>query len=184
MHYAEDSVDALSLPFWGGLGIVFLMANDHLHFGLTSAKGAPADPLKVLTELVPVSEYSGVNGFEHKVARSRQMIGFVAPTMRQDPRFVDVEHDFRQCTGMALATFQALTFGALTKYLLLDAPSYLEDPARFYLLDEYFRTTAVSPDDVRAFLDTVATSLDELKARIIERDSGATDFTWFRDKPL
>jgi len=184
LHCAEDALDPLTLPNWGGLGIVFLMANDHLHFGLVTPEGAPGDVLKVLTELLPVSEYSGLHGFEHKVARSYRMLNVIGPTLRQDPAFVDIERDFHELTGLTPLMFQALSYGLLTKYLLMDIPSYLKDPRPFYLPNDYLRATAVPAESIRNFLSLVTTSPEELQKSFGRRDFGPTDFTWFRDRPL
>lgn len=184
LHCKVDGADPLSLPYWGGLGMVFLMANDHLHLGLPEPNSADERIVNTLAEFIPVMEYSGWHSFQSKVTRAHLMLSRFLERLRGDREFVDIPRLFEQTVGIPCTTYEGLCFGTLSKYMQMGIESFRNDPAGFLLRPAFFQQTAVQRRHVDLFLSDVSATPENLRQSFVQRNLGTSDFTWFRDRPL
>ena len=180
----EQGVDPFRLRYLGGLGIVFLMANDLLPFDYPEANSTDEKLINTLAEFIPIMEYSGWLSFENKIVRSHLMLTQFLNPLRDHADFIDIPSRFEQLTGTSSAQYQALCFAALSKYMRMDLASYRANPQGFLLPRTFFQNTALSQDRVDRFLEDLSQTPQNLRTAFEKRDHGANDFTWFRDKPL
>lgn len=69
-------IDPVASPYWGGLGIVLLMANDLIPNRQSNNVPVTQQMLNVLAELIPITEASGFHRSINRSVRSRLMFNF------------------------------------------------------------------------------------------------------------
>jgi hypothetical protein len=172
----------LVAPYSGWMARVLLMANDLIPKGLT--RDLPTfltsdAMMKVMSELIPIGEASGHFRAINKIVRSRLMLDRFLPGGS-----AAVRETFEKKIGVSLKEYFALTFATLGRYFDLDLTKYQADPARFVLSEGWFRTAAVSPSAVAAFLAEVSAPSDDFAKDLCEERQPTCDFTCFRSKPI
>ncbi len=181
---SEQGLDPLSLRHWGGLGRAFLMANDHLHQNFPPTNDLDKKIINTLAEFVPILESSGWHNFANKVGRTYIFLNEFAPKLSQHSSFVDVDGLLNRLVGVTTAEYQALSFGAFTKYMQMDLASFRRDPHSFVLDRSFFRNTAMSQVKVNSVLEDISATADACRDALRERNHGSSDFTVWRNKPL
>jgi hypothetical protein len=163
-------------------GKALLMANDHFHFGLSSAD-ASEQLLNVLTEFVPVTEYAGFR-VGNKIARSLSMLLKIPRTLKDDPDFLDIAERFEELTRIEIIDYISLWFGLLSKYVSLELSELQKDWSELYINKSFFRTAKISELAVESFLCELRATPEEIKNSFERRDYGTNDYTALRNKPL
>lgn len=178
--------DARTMPYWGGLGRVLLMASDHLHFGLPVGFYSENDVLTSMAEMVSTAEYSGRESTVLTgIARSTLLLSTIAERLRSRPEYVDVATLFEKGSGIPLQLYQTLAMAVLSKYLTLDWERFSHDPNAFFVGEEWFKTADFQHlAEALKFLDGVSSSIEDLKNEITARNLGRDDYTAMRSRPL
>jgi hypothetical protein len=184
LHCGEQAEDPFSLPYWGKLGAVFLMANDHLHFRQPSTASEVEKTIGMLPNLVLVQEYSAANRLAYRVVRSHLMYTRFATGLSERAHSVDLARAFQKLTGLTLVEYEALCFGTLSKYMKVNLAAFKANPSTFLLSACNFQSTAVPADKVKLFLAEVSATAEQFRSYFAKKDAGLVDFTWFRDRPL
>ena len=174
--------DPFNPPCTAQMGRVFLMANDLLPKGLTSAGPTVLTQdkmINVMSEFIPIGEASGHFKAINKIVRSRLML---------DKFFLgegkEIRQLFQKQTGVPLDQYFALCFATLCRYADLDLKKYQTDPNNFVLAENWYRTTPVSRDVLASFLDEISATAEDFRTRFHTAEGEPTDFTCFRSKPI
>jgi hypothetical protein len=183
IHCATAGVNPLPQKYWGGLGDAFLMANDHLHFTLPTPTTPDQEVLNVLSQFIPALESSGLFSLRHMTARAHTFAE-IASDSKSRHNFVNLPDIFESLTGLTVLDFHSLCFAVIAKYIQMDLRQFLADGKSFFLTREWFRTAALQPEKVDRFLSEMASSGHVFQASFKSRDTGASDFTPMRDKPI
>jgi len=188
LHCSGEGIDARANAH--RFGPVLLKANDQFHYGLLADLATANRPItgredyaKIITEMVAVSEHSSPN-VSHLITRSHLMLTRFADELRCDPDFVDVAAEHQKATGLTIQEFEALVFGVHARFGEGLVRKLFSDPGVLPLKDANFATTAVPPDKVRAFVDSLAADTGTMAKELREKDNGPNDFTVFRKFPL
>lgn len=180
-HAAESDSDRRA---WRGLGIVFLMANDQLGRTMPRIADSAENIAGMIASLVPTLEANNVQSYLLKMARSYLMLSRFAEPLRMEKFYFDVPHLFETATKIPLDIFQALLFGAISRFARFDklrASTNLED---YTISGAWFGQRGLSSEQVDLFLADLSATPDELAAAIDNQKPKADDFTLLRDKPL
>lgn len=169
----------LSLPYWGGLGIILLMANDLLPKRIVTNATVSEQVLNVLAEMIPVAEASGFYQPVNKMVR-----GFAMLNDFLNDSEIDVATIFESATGITINKYQALTFASMTRYSDFSFNKFRQAPSDFLIGLNWFRTLLIDESVVRAYLKDVSADAEELASCFSQRNRGTNDFTCFRDRPL
>jgi hypothetical protein len=184
LHCPTSGVDPLRQQPGPGVGRLFLMANDHLHYGFPQTNDYEQKLWNTLTELVVVGEYSGYHAFRNGIARAHLMYSRFSDELRTDPDYTNIQDRFGTLVGMPIDEFQGLCFGLLWKYFNVSVESYARDPNSLFVQQSFFAQTAISTAKVGNFVDELSTTPDSFKKVFERRLKGKNDFTLFRSKPL
>ncbi len=171
-----------------GLGLLFLMANDQLDYGLLrDANQGGRDQrdkyLRLVTEMLAVQEGSSP-AISNLFTRGHLMLTRYAKQLTDAHDYVDVEGAFENKIGMTLSEFEAIVFAVHARFGAAMSNQVVQNPALLLLKNEDFAATAISEAKVQAFLRFVSISSDELKAEILQSDNGPNDATPFRKYPM
>ena len=180
----EQGFDPLSLPYWGKLGIAFLMANDHLHYDHPRPAAEKDETIGMLPNLLAVQEFSDRNLIAHRVLRSHLMYTRFAVSLNARPNYVDIARVFEDLTGLALVEFEALCLATISKYLKIDLATFKANPAAFQLAGKNFERTAVPAEKAERFMEEVSGTAETFRMEFKARDAPLLDFTPFRNRPL
>ena len=181
-----DGRDATGMPYWGGLGLVLLMANDHLLYRSVDPDAPDKKIISTLADFIPITEYSGrMTVLLQRAARSILMSTKFLEAFRGRKEFVDIPDYFQKATGLSLPEYQALCVGLMSSYMALDYEAFRQEPASFRLNTKTWgRNTSINGEKIDAFLRLLSGSPEMLRDNFKRRDHGINDFTWMRDKPL
>lgn len=183
LYCPARGIDPLSQPP-GPVGTLFLMANDHLHYGFPQTNDYEQKLLNTLTELVVVGEYSGYHAFRNGIARAHLMYSRFSDELAGDPDYANIRDRFGALVGMPMDEFQGLCFALLWKYFNVTVESYAKDPNSMFLQQSYFAQTAISIENVNKLVAELSTTPEGFKKIFERRLKGKNDFTLFRSKPL
>lgn len=182
LHCKDEGVDPLQTPHWAGLGLAFLMASDLMDtVASDSRKNAPENFLKLLGDSILVGEFSGRYFLGNRVARSYLMLIRFFPTVAKDQ--LDIPKAFRKITGFDLQTFMAVCIAILTFYLTHTFAKLRTSPG-VLLNDEFWSKVQLDKATLDNCLNELAGTLDQIRAKFLERDKGLFDMTGFRTYPL
>jgi hypothetical protein len=184
LRLCEETARDVVPPYWGGIGLVFLMASDHLYTAPPQARTAAEEHARTISEFIPIIEANGLHSFLMKMARSHLMISRFLEPLRGMPGFFDVPAIFLEAARLPLDTYQALLFGGLSRFSRPGAIKQSVNPADFAITDNWFQSTPVRDEHVRAFFDLVSATSEELSAIVRRHNPQSNDFTILRDKPL
>jgi hypothetical protein len=171
--------DPIALPYWGGLGMVLLMANDLLPKRLTHPAPTAQQMVSVLSEFIPIAEASGFYKPINKIVRSHLMLSRFFPGGSREIRAI-----FHNALHIPLEEYLALCFATLVRYYDMNLEKYKTNPGDFLLTRSWYRTISLPQETVDLFLKDIAASADELQAFLRSRNSGVNDFTCFKNKPI
>lgn len=105
LHCPTIGVDPLGQQPGPGVGRLFLMANDHLHYGFPQTNDYEQKLWNTLTELVVVAEYSGYHAFRNSIARAHLMYSRFSDELRADPDYTNIRDRFGTLVGMPIDEF-------------------------------------------------------------------------------
>jgi hypothetical protein len=184
LRHCDEAAREVVPPYWGGIGLVFLMASDHLYSAPPQARTPAEEHARTISEFIPIIEANGFHSFLMKMARSYLMISRFLEPLRGTPGFFDIPAIFSDAARLPLDTYQALLFGGLSRFSRPDAIKQSNNPADFAIPENWFQSTPVRDEHVRAFFDLVSGTSEELAAIIQRQNPQSNDFTILRDKPL
>jgi hypothetical protein len=169
---------------WRGLGIVFLMASDHLGRSMPGMADSAENIAGMMAALVPTLEANNVQSYFLKMARSYLMFSRFTEPLRKESGFFDVPGLFREATNVPLDLYQALLFGAISRFAKVEKLRKSVDPQNYAIPRTWLAGPRVAPEEVNMFLAELSTTPDAVAANVRERKPKPDDFTLFRDKPL
>jgi hypothetical protein len=169
------------------LGVLFLMANDHLDYGLLRNVPVNADArertIRLVTEMLAVQEGSSP-AISNLFTRGHLMLTRYAAELATAHDFVDVVGEFERKVGLNLADFEALVFAVHSRFGAQMSNTVVTNSELLPLKREDFAQTALTPEKVEAFLKFVSIPPEELKNEILQSDTGPNDATPFRKYPM
>jgi hypothetical protein len=168
------------------VGDVFLMASDHLLFGL-QPKQEDDDATKILcrlAECIPMAEYSFRKKFRNRIAKAFVMMNDLPPKLSNDPDYLNLSQLYEKHLGLSIPLFQSLCFATISKYIEMDVPKYQRNPDQLYLKLDFFRRTAIDEISIKRFRNEISGRPEALKKVAAKRNFGFCDFTLYRDRPL
>ena len=178
-----DLVDPSQYPYWGGLGIAFLMANDLLHSEFDPIQRTLPHSLIRMAHSIPTLESSGRPAFTYKTGRAWLMLKQFGPSS-DTKSYIDIEGVFQAATGLSTDDYLSLCVGTVSHYLSLDFERLRKKEDSIVITKEWFTSAGVSPMTVDRFLEDVSALPETFAARFRSKDGGPSDMTWFRDKPV
>jgi hypothetical protein len=182
-HCGEDARDVTS-PYWGGFGVVLLMASELLDTAFPSGGTLGEDLARKICRLLPDMEANGLQSYQTKIARSYTMTSRFIEPFRDKANFFDVPKLFETASGVPLETYQALLFGSISRFAKLDELKRSQNPADFAVPESWFRQTSIPDGQIMCFFDYVAADSQSFAKIVAEKNPRPNDFTVFRDKPM
>lgn len=137
-----------------------------------------------LPNFVLVQEYSARNLFAHRVVRSHLMYTRFAVSLSGLPEYVNLAQAFQDLTGLTLVEYEALCFGALSRFMKVDFSAFKGNPVAFLMSASNFESAAMPREKVERFLGEVSATVETFRSDLTARITTLVDFTCFRDKPL
>jgi hypothetical protein len=185
LQYGGSGLDARECR--GELGVLFLMANDHLDYGLLQNMPVNADAreyaIRLVTEMLAAQEGSSP-AISNLFTRGHLMLARYAQELSGAHDYVDVVGEFERKIGLTLAEFEAMLFAVHSRFGAAMSNKVVGQPGLLPLRREEFREAALTPEKVEAFLKFVSIPPDDLRDEIQQSDAGANDATSFRKYPM
>lgn len=179
----ETVLDRFRHPYWGGLGLAFLMANDLLHFDFAYRDGTTNQQALIrMTHSIPLLE-SGITPFSNKIGKAWLMLKKFGPAPSSRSYF-NIEEAFHRTAGLSVEEYLAFCVGIFSHYLSLNFEQIAKMEDSIGLTKEWFTTAHINPISVDRFLEDVSAPPATFATRFLSRDWGPLDMTWFRDKPV
>ena len=176
-------LDRFRHPYWGGLGLAFLMANDLLHFDFAYRDGTTNQQALIrMTHSIPLLE-SGITSFSNNIGRAWLMLKKFGPAPSSRSYF-NIEEAFHRTAGLSVEEYLAFCVGIFSYYLALNFDQITKMEDSIGLTKEWFTTAHINPTSVDRFLEDVSAPPETFVTRFVSRDWGPLDMTWFRDKPV
>lgn len=158
-----------------------LLANDLLLGRIPAAADTNLDKA---VNLLPFANYVPRNRYLTDLARNLLVIEEVAPKLRSRPDYVDIGATFMAATGISARLFCEFAFIAAVKFIT-NIETQLQEPATAFLLTpQYFRNSAMSPEDLATFFARLATTCTRLRADAQHQTTLGADFLIFQRHPL
>jgi hypothetical protein len=184
LRHCGDGAREMTPPYWGGFGVVLLMASELLYTPVPHG-GTPSEELaRKVCQILPDMEVNGIQSYQNKIARSYAMTSRFIEPFRGKANFFDVSKLFENAAGVPLETYQALLFGSVSRFTKLDDLKKSVNPADFAVPEGWFRNTTVSSERIERFFEFVSGSAESFAKAVIEKKPNPNDFTIFRDKPM
>jgi hypothetical protein len=174
----------MTTPYWGGFGVVLLMASDLLNTTFPAGATTSEELARKICRLLPDMEANGLQSYQNKIARSYAITSRFIEQFRDKPTFIDVPKIFEETTGVPLETYQALLFGSISRFAKLDDLKGSRNPADFAVPESWFRQTSVPAETAKRFFDYVSADSETYAKGVAAKQPSANDFTIFRDKPM
>ncbi|MDP1947475.1 MAG: hypothetical protein Q8L77_08245 [Nitrospirota bacterium] len=179
----ETVLDRFRHPYWGGLGLAFLMANDLLHFDFTYRdRTTSQQDLIRMTHSIPVLE-SGTTSLDNRIGRAWLMLKKFGPSPSSGSYF-NIEEAFLAAAGLSTDEYLAFCAAMISHYLALNFEQIAKMENNIGLTKEWFTRAHVNPKSVNCFLEDVSATPTYLAKKFLSRNWGPLDMTWFRDKPV
>jgi hypothetical protein len=176
----STGLEPTASPYWGGLGRMFLAANDLLRATSSSGASIKDQMPAVISDFIPITEACGFHQPLNKVIRGYLLWNRFMPD-QEKRKFADI---FKCTTGIPVTTYQALALASSTKYVNLDSKAFASDPQSFPLSENWFRRMTLPAEHVNGFLEDVSAHPDQFKEFLATRNTGLDDFTFLRNKPF
>jgi hypothetical protein len=176
--------EANNPPYFGGLGVVLLMANDHLHTPMPEGLIEIADQAPDITvSLLPSLEANNFTNYLNRAIRSSVMLSRFIEPLRQQAGFFDVPILFEQATGVPLDSYQAFIWGSMSRFSKVEKLRTTEDASEFSVGPEFYGTHAPR-NHIESFLADVSASPDDFARNLTRQVPSPIDFTALRNKPF
>lgn len=184
MRYCKEEARDVTGPYWGGLGVVLLMASELLYTPLPKGATPSAELARKICQILPDMEANGLQSYQTKIARSLAMhTRFIEP-FRNTANFFDISALFEAAAGLPLETYQALLFGSVARFTRLGEIKQSQNPADFAVSETWFSKTIVPPQQITKFFEYVSHDSEEYAKAVEKNKPEANDFKILRDKPL
>jgi hypothetical protein len=171
-------------PYFDGLGTVLLMASDHLHTPMIDRADLSDKALQVMVSMIPTLEANQVTHYLNRIARSYLMLSKFTEPLRRTAEFVDVHALFEEATKLPLPTYQALVWGAVSRFAKVDELRITEDMSAFSIGPDWFLNTLVPEAQINSFLADISATPDGFAESLAQKNPQLNDFTVLRDKPF
>ncbi len=179
----ETVLDRFRHPYWGGLGLAFLMANDLLHFDFAYRDGTTNQQALIrMTHSIPLLE-SGITSFDNRIGRAWLMLKKFGPAP-SSRSYLNIEEAFLSAAGLSTEEYLAFCVGMSSHYLALNFDQITKMEDSIGLTKEWFTKAHINPKSVDHFLEDVSAPPTTLATQFLSRNWGPLDMTWFRDKPV
>lgn len=179
----EDGINPFQTPYWGGLGLAFLMANDLLHIEYKSSDFSEKKALERIMQHIPMMEYSGQSSFTQKAARTFLMLTKFSP-QPDDPNHIAVDIALQNAKGFDLKTYRAVCIGILSHYLEADYEKLMNRETTLLFELDFFSNTLIPLESLKAILNELSTDGETFRTSFEGRNMGLLDMTPLRDKPI
>ena len=179
----EAVLDRFRHPYWGGLGLAFLMANDLLHFEFAYRESTTEQQSLIrIAHSVPLLE-SGPTYITNRIGRAWLMLKRFGPSPGSKSYF-NIEEAFQKATGLSTDDYLAYCVGMISHYFAITFEQIIKGKESIGLTKEWFNRPHISSNTVDSFLKDISASPTALATSFSSRNWGPLDMTWFRDKPV
>jgi hypothetical protein len=182
-HCGDDARD-MTGPYWGGFGVVLLMASDLLDTAFPAGATPSEELARKICRVLPDMEANGLQSYQNKIARSYTMTSRFIEPFRGKLNFFDVPKLFEEAVGVPLDIYQALLFGSISRFAKLDELKKSQNLADFAVPESWFTKTIVPAETIKRFFDYVSANSETFASIVAKKNPRTNDFTIFRDKPL
>ena len=171
-------------------GDIILKANDQLDYGFLAdfrrrdayrRRGMNSQELS--QRRLPLAR-DGSPQIAQMVTRSHLMLTRFANELRNHKDWIDVIGEYQIATGLTLEENEAMIFGTHARHGEDLSKLLYTEPGALPLKEANFATTAVKPEKVSAFLDSLASAPYAMAQELRVRDNGPNDLFIFRKYPL
>lgn len=178
----ETVLDKFRHPYWGGLGLAFLMANDLLHFEFSHRDGTTEQHALIrIAHSIPLLE-NGPTNIPNRIGRAWLMLKQFGPP-QESKSYFNIEEEFQKAAGLSTDTYLAFCVSIISHYLGITFEQVTKGEESIGLSNEWFKRPHIDSVSIDAFLRDVSASPATIATRFSTRDWGPLDMTWFRDKP-
>ena len=171
-----------SISNGGDLWKILSMANEHIQTSVPSTQDSMEMELAAICNFISASEFSRSHvRHRSKLARSTWLYdNFV----KNYP--LNIDQIFHENSGLTILEYFGLCVGIMTYYFSDAAPDRIkQDPSKLFLnAMEWFSTCPIDKTKIEKFLLDISFSVEEFKSAFVGRNSGLTDFTPLKDRPL
>jgi hypothetical protein len=181
LHCNENGIDPLSAPYWAGLGLAFLMANDLMAAELPDQGDRPDEILSLMSHLITVGEFSGRYVIGNRVARSHLMLTKFFPSVATDK--LNILDEFRKHTSLDLEVFIAVCMAIISFYLTHNFEVLKTKPG-VIMHDPFWAKVKIDKSVLAVCLGELSGTIDEIRSEFMKRNRGLFDMTGFRSRPL
>ncbi len=182
----ETVLDKFKHPYWGGLGLAFLMANDLLHFEFAYRDGTTEQHALIrIAHSIPLLENGPTNitNITNRIGRAWLMLKRFGPPP-DNRSYFKIEEAFQRATGLSTDDYLAFCVGLISHYLGITFEQIAKGEESIGLSKEWFKRPHIDFKSIDYFLKDVASSPTALATSFSSRNWGPLDMTWFRDKPV
>ena len=153
----ETVLDKFRQPYWGGLGLAFLMANDLLHFEFPYRDGTTEQQAMIrIAHSIPLLE-NGSTSLQNKIGRAWLMLkNFGSPPDSRN--YFRVEEAFKLATGLSTDDYLAFCVAMITHYLGITFEQLVEGGQSIGISKEWFKRPHIDFTSIDAFLNCVSAS--------------------------
>jgi hypothetical protein len=184
LRHCDESGRDVTAPYWGGFGVVLLMASELLYTPFPKGDTTSEELARKICLLLADMEANGLQSYLLKIVRSYVMTSQFIEPLRGKPNFFDLPALFESASGVPLEVYQALIFGAMTRFIKLDDIKKSTDLTSFAVPATWYRSTTVPQEQIGRFFDYVSANADALSKIVGDKKPEASDYTVFRNKPL
>lgn len=181
VHCKDEGVDPMQVPHWAGLGLAFLMASDLMSTMTSDLKNGPDGYLELLADFISMSEFSGRYLIGNRVARSHLILTRFLPIVAENK--LDLLNEFHKKTGLDPKIFMAVCTAIVSFYLTRNFETLKNSPG-ILLNGDIWRKVQLDKALVDNCLNELAGTLNQIRAKTLERDKGLFDMAGFRSYPL
>ncbi len=176
--------EPLPAPYFAGLGVVLLMASDHLHAPMPEGPMETVDKAAhVIVSLLPTLEANNSTNYLNRVVRSFLMLSRFVEPLRGGQVFCDVGALFERATRIPLATFQSLIWASVSRFSKVDRLRSAQDVSDFSVTPEWYGAQ-VPRTQIDSYLNDLSSTSDEFAQTLVNKRPALNDFTPLRDKPF
>jgi hypothetical protein len=161
-------------------GVIALMVNDHLHFGLAGTETENEKVMRNLfVEMIPISEDVGSNVYA-KLTRAATLMEEIAPTLSSHNDYIDLADAFYKRTDVRLSEFHATCFAILSKWVnKVRGPI---KPNDVFLQEVWLKDSNLDKSAVSRIFSALSADINQYKEEFTGKKR--EDFTPFRAYPL
>ncbi|HBP89097.1 MAG TPA: hypothetical protein DD706_15530, partial [Nitrospiraceae bacterium] len=171
-----------SISTKGDLWKLLAMANEHIQLTKPSTQDSMEKELAAICNFISATEFSRSH-VRHRSKLARSTWLYKNFTKKYS---LNIEQIFHKNTGLTITEYLGLCVGIMTYYFTDAATDRIkQDPLKLFLnAIEWFNTCSIDKTKIEKFLLDISSSIEEFRSAFVERNSGLTDFTPLKDRPL